>query len=515
MLCLKRFLKIITSRSFLFSVLALIQIGLFFFLIWQFSNIGPYTYAMMIILSVLVLVFVFEKDDLNPSYKVMWIIITVLLPITGAVMYLLWGGQKLRPKIAKRFSQIERQADSSMIPQPLLLEVLDKVDPTLSRQAEYLYSRAAAPLYSETECRYFKSGEDFFETFLPELEQAQHCIFMEYFIIEPGIMWDRTLAVLRRKAAEGVDVRIVWDGFGSLFTLPEGYEQTLRSYGIEAGIFNPIRVTAHISQYIFLNHRDHRKICVIDGEVGFTGGLNFADEYINRKERFGYWKDTAFMLRGPAVYSLTATFLKIWSFVDNSTPNYASYLPTRHYVTDGFVQPYADTPLDNENVSACAYLNIINRAQRYVYIATPYLVIDYELQSALSLAAKSGVDVRIITPGIPDKPYVYVLTRSYYRQLLQAGVRIFEYTPGFLHAKMYVSDDSVAVVGSANMDFRSLYLHFENCCAFYGGAIINDVRNDILHCCDVGREITLDEVKALPWYRRLLQIVFRFFAPFM
>ena len=512
---LKRFLKILTSRSLLFALLALLQIGAFFFLVWQFSNIGPYTYAIMIILSVLVLVFVFEKDDLNPSYKVMWVIITVVLPITGAVMYLLWGNQRLSPKTARTFAKIEEQSARAMVPQPLLFEVLEKADVTLSRQAEYLYRNAAAPLYCDTSCRYFASGEEFFAYFLPELEKARRCIFMEYFILEPGKMWDATLEVLRRKAEEGVDVRVIWDGFGSLFTLPEDYEQTLRSYGIKAEVFNPLHLTAHISQYIFLNHRDHRKICVIDGEVGFTGGLNFADEYINAKDRCGYWKDTAFVLKGPAVYSLTVTFFKMWSFVRGEVPDYASYLPSRTHPTDGFVQPYADTPLDSENVSESAYLNIINRAQRYVYITSPYLVIDYELQSALSLAAKSGVDVRIVTPGIPDKPYVYILTRSYYRQLLLAGVRIYEYTPGFVHAKMYVSDDAVAVVGSANMDFRSLYLHFENCCAFYGGDIVQDVRADIENCFAVGREVTLEEVEATSWHRRLLQILFRFFAPLM
>ena len=512
---MNRFLKILTSRSLLFALLAAVQIGGFFFLVWQFSNIGPYTYAIMIILSVLVLVVVFEKDDLNPSYKVMWIIITVVLPITGAVMYLLWGDRRLSPKTARVFSRIEQQSAQAIVPQPALFDVLERADTTLSRQVEYLYRNAAAALYCDTDCRYFSSGEAFFDCFLIELEKAKRCIFMEYFIIQPGKMWNTTLEVLRRKAAEGVDVRVIWDGFGSLFTLPQDYAATLRGMGIQAEVFNPIRLTSHISQYNFLNHRDHRKICVIDGEVGFTGGLNFADEYINARRRFGYWKDTAFILRGPAVYALTVTFFKMWTFVHGGMPDYAAYLPEHRYATDSFVQPFSDTPLDAENVSASAYLNIITRAQQYVYITTPYLVIDYEMQSALCLAAKSGVDVRIVTPGIPDKPYVYLLTQSYYPHLLESGVRIYEYTPGFLHAKMYVSDDNVAIVGSANMDFRSLYLHFENCCAFYGGRIIGDVRRDIESCFAVGREITLADVKRTPLLRRLLQIIFRFFAPLM
>ncbi|MEG1872721.1 MAG: cardiolipin synthase [Ruthenibacterium sp.] len=484
-------------------------------LVWQFSRIGPYTYTIMTIISVFVMVFVFEKDDLNPSYKMMWIILTVILPIPGAAMYLLWGDRKMPPRIAKKFKQIEQQSSAAMALNAHPFQVLEQADPTLCRQAEYLGRYADAPIYCDTHSTYFPSGEAFFPVFLEELRQAKKCVFMEYFIIEHGKMWDTTLDILREKAAAGVDVRIIYDGFGSLFTLPHDYIQELQRYGIRAYIFNPFVIAPHISNYVLLNHRDHRKICVIDGEIGFMGGLNFADEYINYKERFGYWKDTAFMIKGDAVYSLTSTFFQMWSFVSGEMPDYNAYLPQQVCVTDGFVQPYADTPMDDENVSESAYLNIINRAQRYVYITTPYLVIDYEMQSALSLAAKSGVDVRIVVPGIPDKPYVYLLTRSYYRQLLLAGVKIYEYTPGFLHAKMYVSDDNVAIVGSANMDFRSLYLHFENCCAFYGGAIITDVREDVRGCFDASREITMTDVNRTPWFRRTLQIFFRFFAPLM
>lgn len=507
--------KILLSRSFLFAILALLQVATFFVLVWQFTRIGPYTYAMMIIISVLVLVFVLEKDDLNPSYKLMWILVTVLLPITGAAMYILWGDRKMPEKTGKKFKEIEQHAAEAMITDLTLFEVLEKADPTLCRQAEYLGRTAAAPVYCDTDCTYFSSGELFFVSFLDEIKKAKHSIFMEYFIIEKGRMWDETLEVLKEKVAQGVDVRVIYDGFGSLFTLPLDYVEELRSYGIKAYVFNRFALSYHISNYILLNHRDHRKICVVDNEVGFTGGLNFADEYINEKPRFGYWKDTAFMIKGPAVYSLTATFLKMWSFVSGDVPDYANHLPTTRAATDGFVQPYSDTPLDDENIAESAYLNIINRAQQYVFITTPYLVIDYELQAALALAAKSGVDVRILVPGIPDKPYVYLLTQSYYRQLLRAGVRIYEYTPGFIHSKMYVSDDNVAVVGSANMDFRSLYLHFENCCAFYGGAIVEDVKTDVTDCIAQSREVTLEDVDSTPWYKRTLQIFFRFFAPLM
>ena len=469
----------------------------------------------MVILSVLVMVFVFEKDDLNPAYKIMWLIITVVLPITGAVMYILWGDGKLPPKTSEKFKRIEKSANEAMVTDRHLFEAFQEADPTLCRQAEYLNVSSAAPIYHQCETTYFKSGEDFYTTFLKELNNAKKSIFLEYFIIEPGKMWDEILEVLKEKAAAGVDVRVVFDGVGSMFTLPRDYEQELRKFGIKAHAFNKLELTLHISHYIVVNHRDHRKIAVIDSEVGFTGGINLADEYINEIERFGYWKDTAFMLKGSAVYSLSVTFFKIWEYVSGDKAAYEDFMPKLTYPEKGFVQPFSDTPLDDENVSESAYLNIINRAQHYVYITSPYLVIDYEMQSALALAAKSGVDVRIVVPGIPDKPYVYILTQSYYRQLIRAGVKIYEYTPGFIHAKMYVSDNCVAVIGSANMDFRSLYLHFENCCAFYGGEIIDKVRDDIKDAISKSREVMWDDVEKTHWFKRAVQLVIRFFAPLM
>ena len=310
-------------------------------------------------------------------------------------------------------------------------------------------------------------------------------------------------------------MRILYDSFGSLFTLPTDYDEKLRSEGIACYAVNPIHFSLHISDYKMLNHRDHRKITVVDGEIGFTGGLNFADEYINRKDRFGVWKDTGFCLRGPGVYPLTVTFLKMWDFVTECESDYPSYAPRGEYTANGLVQPYCDSPLDGENVSENAYLNILQRAERYVDIVTPYLIVDNEMLSALRLAAKSGVSVRIMTPGVPDKWYVYYVTQSVYPSLLRAGVRIFEYTPGFVHAKMYVSDDKIAVVGSANMDYRSLYLHFENCCTFYGDHMVSDVKKDVDETFLQCREITLADTAQVPLYKRLCQLFLRFFAPMM
>ncbi len=363
---------------------------------------------------------------------------------------------------------------------------------------------------------YYPFGQDFFPRFLEKLKAARHYIFMEYFIVQDGEMWGRTLEILRQKAKEGVDVRVLYDGFGCLFTLPPNYAETLRAQGIQCFAVSPFRFSWHPSDYKLLNHRDHRKITVIDGEVGFTGGMNFADEYINRKKRFGVWKDTGFMLQGPAVFSLTVTFLKMWDYVAETRTQYLDYLPESAYpASEGFVQPYCDSPLDSENVAENAYFNVLRHAQHYVYLMTPYLILDNEMTTELCLSAKSGVDVRIITPGIPDKPYVYYVTQSYYPELLRAGVRIYEYTPGFVHAKMFVSDGKLAIVGSANTDYRSLYLHYENCCQFFGGQIVNRVKEDFEATMAMCHEVTAEDIRRVPLYKWLAQMFLRLFAPLM
>ena len=507
--------RFLISRTFLICMLALGQVCVFGWLLLFFSRAGTVAYTILTIVSVLIVVIVFECDDLNPAYKIMWLLIVVAMPVTGAVFYLWWGKRGVTKKKAAVLDRIEKNATAAMVQDDSLAEKLREQDATLARSAEYLSRNASAPLIAHTQSEYFAMGEDFFVRFLEAIEQAQRSIFMEYFIIEEGEMWNRTLEILRRKAAEGLDVRILYDSFGCLFTLPTDYDEMLRREGIQCYAVNPIHFSLHISDYKMLNHRDHRKITVVDGEIGFTGGLNFADEYINRKQRFGIWKDTGFCLRGPGVYPLTVTFLKMWDFVTGCESDYASYAPRGQYTSSGLVQPYCDSPLDGENVSENAYLNILQRAERYVDIVTPYLIVDNEMLSTLRLAAKSGVSVRIMTPGVPDKWYVYYVTQSVYPALLHAGVQIFEYTPGFVHAKMYVSDDKIAIVGSANMDYRSLYLHFENCCAFYGGHMVSDVKKDVDETFLQCREITLADMARVPLYKRLCQLFLRFFAPMM
>ncbi len=509
------------SRTFALAILVLAQVVLFVVLVYLFASVGVISYVILTLVTVVVLVAVFEQDELNPAYKLMWILIITLMPMSGALFYLLWGHRHVPRRTRKQLMEIEPRANAALRQDPAVLAALAGQDRYLGHQAQYLANHALSPVYQSAGEEYYPVGEDFFPRFLDAAKNAQKYIFMQYYIWEEGYMLDTTIDVLRQKAAEGVDVRLIWDGFGSLFTLPQDYAEKLRGYGIQCYAFSPLAFTIHMSDYAMLNHRDHRKLTVVDGDIAFSGGLNIADEYINVKERFGQWKDTAFMVRGEAAYSMAVTFLRTWDYVAKTVSDFAVYrpallpAPAAPTLEHGFVQPYWDSPLDNENVSENAYLNVIRYATEYVYISTPYLILDNEMITSLSLAAKSGIDVRILTPGIPDKPTIFIVTQSYYPALLRAGVRIFEYTPGFNHAKMYVSDDKVAIVGSANMDYRSLYLHFENCVSFYGGTVVAAAKRDMDESFAKAHEVTLEETKNIPLTRRLVQIVARFFSPML
>lgn len=526
---LKKIKRLVFSRTFAFGLLALLQISIFLILVFAFATSGVWAYVIATIITVLVLIVVFEQDELNPAYKLMWVFIILVMPFSGALLYLLWGHRHVPKRKKKQMSCIEEKASLALTQDPAVLPILKEKNVDMFHSAEYLWKHAKAPIYAHNKVDYYPIGDDFFEPFLEALRSAKEYIFLEYFIYREGRMWNTTLDILRQKVEEGVDVRVLYDGFGSLFTLPnDHYYEKLRAYGIQCYAFAPLEFTPHISDYAMLNHRDHRKITVIDGKIGFSGGLNFGDEYINEVERFGLWKDTSFKIEGDAVYSLTVTFLKTWDFVSGTQSDFESYrIPKEEFVHSlevldsskilqtGLVQPYCDSPLDTENVSENSYINVISRANDYVYISTPYLVLDYEMINCLTLAAKSGVDVRILTPAIPDKPTVFMLTQSYYPTLLKGNVRIFEYTPGFNHAKMYVSDDKHAIVGSANMDYRSLYLHFENCVSFYGGDIVMATKQDMLDSFAQSKEITLENIEKKTFWQKIAQVVIRFFAPMM
>lgn len=507
--------KPLMSRVIIVVMLILIQVLWGLSLLTKLTEYSDELNIVLAIISVFVVLYIINKAD-NPAYKLAWTIPILLFPLFGGLLYLMFGDK--RPSKAMRIvmDKVSMRFKPYLMQQEELLQRIKEEDKSAYGQAKYINDCAHFPIYEHTEASYHKSGEECFPMFLEELKNAKHYIFMEYFIInEEDFMWNSILEILKQKAAEGVDVRLLYDDAGCVALLPYKYYRKIESFGIKCAAFNPVVPLVSL----VMNNRDHRKITVIDGHTGFMGGWNLADEYINKKERFGYWKDTGVLLRGDAVWNLTVMFLTTWSSVRGSKEeDIHSYLPDKYlekkYESNGYVQPYGDSPLDREPVSESVYLNMINAAQDYIYMTTPYLVIDNEMMTALILAAKRGVDVRIVTPGIPDKKYVFLLTQSYYPQLVEGGVKIYQFTPGFVHAKSFVCDDKFAVVGTINMDYRSLYLHFECGTFFYRTPVVEAVKEDLIEL--IGQS-TLQEKSMLHARlpKRLVQAVLRVLAPLM
>ena len=462
------------------------------------------------VLSFTIVIWLVRKYD-NPTYKIAWIIIILVLPLFGGLFYLLWGNTPFnRARTQHKYEPTPQKFDDYM--RTPATEELAKQYPRHAARARYINALTGMPAWTNTETRYFRVGEEMFASMCEELRQAQKFIFFEYFIIEEGVMWNTILEILKRKVREGVDVRVIYDDVGSIATLPTNYDRFLASLGIRAVRFNRFVPTLNT----YLNYRNHRKMMIIDGNVGYMGGINLADEYINKKVRFGHWKDTGIMLRGDGTANMTSLFLQMWEYVTGEpVPPLDPYLPMVKPPADGYVQSFADSPLDDINIGESTYLQIIHNAKDYVYITTPYLVLDNEMITALTIAAQSGVDVRILTPGIPDKKLVYMITRSYYQQLHRAGVKIYEYRPGFLHAKSIVSDDDTAVVGTINMDFRSFFLHFECATCFYNSSVVGAVKQDILETINVSRKIDDVWLHKVPWLRSIAASVLRLFAPLL
>ena len=502
LLLLKKIAKLLFNRIFYVAVAILVQFGWIMMMVMRLATFSKYVDVLLKLVGIVIVLWILNKE-INPSYKLAWTLLILVLPILGVVLYLVFGRSRIAAIMQQHFEQrIEESRDYLQV-RPETRERLEKMDPSAANQ--------------NTTAEYFQVGDDMFPVLVRELKQAKKYIFIEYFIINDGIMWQTILHILGKKAAEGVDVRLIYDGFGCLTTLPHKYYEELRKKGIACQVFNPFRPLLNIIQ----NNRDHRKLCIIDGWVGFTGGINLADEYINQKERFGHWKDTAVMLKGEAVWNMTAMFLHMWAVVSRSDESidYETYFPHRYhgeeFESDGFIQPFCDTPLDEEIVGEDVYLNIINKAKDYVYICTPYLIIDNEMMTALCLAAKSGVDVRIRTPGIPYKKLVFLLTQSYYKQLLEAGVKVYEYQPGFLHAKSFVCDDEIGVVGTINLDYRSLYLHFEDGVWIYKNRVIQDIKDDFVQTMEYCHQVDLDFCLNRSLGVRMMQNIFRVFAPML
>ena len=503
----KRFRNLINRRMFiiLLIIAQIVGTAVFLFRLTWMQEI-------LTIFSIVTALHLLMRHD-KSAFKLSLIFLILLFPIFGGAFYWIFHAQTLSIGFRMRLARVERNSHAALPASRTELTEAKQALPTAQKQLSYMEKNTPFSLYGNTDTRYFPSGKAMLSCFLEDLKSAKQYIFLEYFIIEHGKMWDSILEVLKERAAAGVDVRIIYDDLGCFLTLSPDYPKYLHMLGIKCEKFNRFHPFLTSTQ----NNRDHRKITVIDSKIAYTGGINLADEYIGEKVKHGRWKDCAIRLQGEGAWSFTVMFLQFWGFLTKEEADYKSFRPTNSEPTvtaRGWIQPYADGPMSTENIGEQVYQHIIDGAQRYLYITTPYLMVDDGMIFALETAAKSGVDVRIITPEIPDKKTVLFTTRSYYRDLLRAGVRIYEYTGGFMHAKTFLADDTVATVGTFNLDFRSLYLHFECGVCLYGTDSITDLKQDFLDTLTECREITLQDCKN-NIFIRFWQSICRIFAPLM
>lgn len=503
----------LTSRMFIVALGILFQFTWIFMAVYQLS--AQYTFANLVldILGIMTAFYVISRPC-SPAAKLAWSFVLLAVPMLGILVYFVFGRPGLTKRVSRAMELVNMRIEVFLKQEPDVSLHLKDTDRNAACQSEYILRQAKFPVYEHTQTQYYPCGEAMFEDMLLAVSQAEHFIFLEYFIISPGTMFGRLLEALERKVSQGVEVRLIYDDIGCVSTLPLDFARDMERRGIRCAVFNRFRPMLSI----VMNNRDHRKILVVDGIWGFTGGINLADEYINKKRRFGYWKDTGIRLKGEAVWNLTTMFLQMWDYIRHEQDDCMKYkrsLPRDLQQGHGFVQPYGDTPLDNEKVGENVYLNMIGKAKESIYIYTPYLIIDQEMQAALCNAAKSGVDVRIVTPGIPDKKLIFLLTRSNYRLLLDSGIRIYEYTPGFIHAKCFLCDKETAAVGSINLDYRSLYLHFECGVWIYRSEAVLQLCEDMGQTFACSHEIRKEEWAEPGIILKAVQTALRLFAPLL
>lgn len=491
------------------AILALLsQIILIAVLSDVLKNQAVYIYFAIEVLALFTVIFMISHNR-NSSYTIAWLLIIIILPVFGFILFYLWGRGPVSGRHGRRMRDLMDRGSAFLEIDPSVFEQFESDHLSRKRFSSYLRYHGF-PLYRHTKSNYYKVGEDQFEAMLKDIEKAEKFVFLEYFIFNVGQLWDRFEEVLIRKAEQGVEVRIMFDDFGSIIRAPGNLVQRMGKHNIQVQRFNPIH---KFTSRLYINYRNHQKIAIIDGNIAYTGGANLSDEYANIYPKFGHWKDTAVRLEGDAVWSLTVTFLEMWDSEKVKPSNYELYQPSISHQGDGYYQPFTDGPLNNpDNPTEDMYRMMINNALDYVYITTPYLVIDNHMMSALITAAESGADVRIITPKIFDKWYVHYVTQSNYGPLLEAGVRIYEYTPGFMHAKMIISDDDHGIIGSINMDYRSFHYHFENGVWMVGSPIIRDIKRDMMQIFSQSEEISLEAWSKRPWYIKGLQTVLRLFS---
>ena len=514
--------RVLFSRITLLGLFLIIQL-IILWAAFTFLN-NTLAYGFFVALSTLEIIIILNQEG-SSLFKIAWMVPIILFPVFGGLFYLFIRLQNTVKKMRHRLDLEVIASKKEMIQERSVSEAIKEPGGEDIRPiASYLYGCCGFPAYDDTEVRFFPMGQDFFPVLEEELKKAKRFIFMEYFIVSKGQVWDRILEILREKAAEGVRIYFMYDGTNAIKNVPFKYDELLQSYGIEAKVFSPMLPALASYQ----NHRDHRKICVIDGCTAFTGGLNLADEYANINSPYGVWKDTAAMFKGKAANSFSMLFIQMWNSThrlvkkEEKPLSYESfsYEASRELDTGcgsdkrrGLVIPYGDSPLDSENIGLSVYTAIINEAREYVHIMTPYLILDDATMSALCFAAKRGVDVKILFPHIPDKPYAFWLGHTYYKELIKNGVRIFEYLPGFVHGKEFISDGKKAVIGSINLDFRSLYLHFENAAYIYDMPAIDDMEADFQKCLTECIEIDMEVYDRLPPLKMLFGSALKVFAP--
>ncbi len=488
----------------LFEVLAVIGI------VAALCYYVPLFYLAAWVTEIVCVIRIIASDD-NPDYKVPWLLFVLIVPIAGFMLYFMFYSRTLKRRFIKRLKEMKSHTYTQDDGE--LLRALWEEDPTAAAGARMLMGIADTHLFTNTKQEYFPLGEDMHRRLLEDLEGAEKFIYMEYFIIEEGEFWNSILDILKRKAADGVEVKVLYDDIGCMMTLPGDYHKMLGSYGIEAAPFSRLKGNAD-SEF---NNRSHRKITVIDGKIGYTGGVNIADEYINEIQKYGHWKDTAIRLEGEAVWELTKLFLVDFGINVRKTPTVrGDVYPTVSLKEEGYIIPFGDGPhpIYQRRVGKSVIQNMLSAATRYAWMTSPYLIIDNDLCTDLENAALRGVDVRIIVPHVPDKKLVFGMTQSFYHRLMAAGVRIYEYEPGFIHAKSYLVDDTYAMIGTINLDYRSLVHHFENGVWMYKCASIKDLKADVEDTLNKSIEVTPDMLKTnLP--KRFIRAVVRIFAPML
>ena len=508
---IRKFRLLMSKYGFSIAII-LIELVLVFGIILYMSQIAPIIWVTLVFLISVATVIAIVNRSMTPESKVTWLIVT-FVPVFGPLLYLMFGERRLSKKELKQLQELNSIAFHENNGRQLHLQLQETDKSAYGIINALLHMDSNAEVYDQTDSQFFASGEEMWQQMLEDLKRAEKFIFLEYYIVDEGLMWDSILEILEEKASQGVEVKMLYDDIGCMVTLPGDYTVYLRSKGIDAHKFNKVipRMT------VAYNNRDHRKILVIDGQISYTGGINLADEYINRIERFGHWKDSGIRIDGPATQAFTRLFLMNWYINRGEISDFDQYhLENQTRFGSGLCIPYGSgpKPIYKTKVGKIVYQNLINQAEDFVYITTPYLIIDYDLTEDIKNAAMRGVDVRIVTPHIPDKKLIQLVTRGAYPDLLSAGVRIFEYTPGFIHSKQMIVDDRFAAVGTINLDYRSLVHHYENAVLLYKTESIADIRKDFEGIFEQSQEIFSDTINPT-WYQMMIKEVTQLFAPML